>query len=77
VPPAASPEAAVLAVPWDDGGWLSPTHVHTWLAPDGLPELDCMAVQLDDMHRLPGCQRVSWRGCCLHGETSPAQTRHD
>lgn len=36
----------MLAVPWDDGGWLSPTHVHTWLAPDGLPELDCMAVQL-------------------------------
>jgi len=33
VPPAGSPEAAVLAVPWDDGGWLSPTHVHTWLAP--------------------------------------------
>ena len=33
--------------------------------------------QLDDMHRLPDRQRVSWRRCCLHGETSPAQTRHD
>jgi Mrp family chromosome partitioning ATPase len=65
---------AALQEGWYQGGVLF-IDLHGY---DNLPVEPEQA--LDALLRALGVraeQRVSWRGCCLHGETSPAQTRHD